>query len=93
MDGFPTPYHLQAFPKELNLMGKEAEYGRSDDDVLKELPFKLAPRVTKAGTYAQHVHSLDSIHLSRRHCGYYVSNATRPTAIYFLPGYTHAQTG
>jgi hypothetical protein len=30
-------------------MGNEAEYQRTDEDVLKELPFKLAPRVTKAG--------------------------------------------
>lgn len=45
-----TPIPIQkAFPKELNLMGSEAEYQRSDEDVLRELPFKLAPRVTKAG--------------------------------------------
>ena len=31
-------------------MGSEAEYQRTDEDVLRDLPFKLAPRVTKAGT-------------------------------------------
>ncbi|TFJ85911.1 hypothetical protein NSK_002731 [Nannochloropsis salina CCMP1776] len=40
--------HGKVFPPELNLMGHAAELDRSDDDVLPELPFKLAPRVTKA---------------------------------------------
>lgn len=30
-------------------MGSDAEYQRTDEDVLRDLPFKLAPRVTKAG--------------------------------------------
>jgi large subunit ribosomal protein L46 len=43
-----APLLGQVFPPELNLMGHAAELDRSDDDVLPELPFKLAPRVTKA---------------------------------------------
>ena len=34
-------------------MGSEAEYQRTDEDVLRELPFKLAPRVTKAGACSE----------------------------------------
>ncbi|GAB5031249.1 39s ribosomal protein mitochondrial [Nannochloropsis oceanica] len=40
--------HGKAFPKELDVMGQANEMDRPDAEILPELPFKLAPRVTKA---------------------------------------------